>query len=56
MSDNRTCVKCGRGTAKIKSWTVGQVPVGQDLCGECAGHYGAAPKPGTNVPNEGADG
>lgn len=51
--DNRKCVKCGRGTAEVRSWTVGQVSVGQNLCGECAGHYDkrAAPNTGTSVPS-----
>lgn len=44
QSENRTCVMCKRGAAEVKSWTVGKVPVGQDLCGECAGHYEQEPR------------
>lgn len=42
--DTRTCRKCHRGTGQVKSWTVGLAPVGEDFCGECAGHYTRQPK------------
>ena len=50
MADDRTCIKCGRGTSQVRSWTVGLVPVGQHLCGECAGHYA---QQGEAAPTEG---
>ncbi len=39
IMEKRICIRCGRGTPEVKSWTVGLVPVGQNLCGECAGHF-----------------